>query len=724
MSKTGKSFFVAAFLLAQFAAAFAAQSKDFSQITVQTQDFALVFSGAEGERLNQIYCGEKLADDGEYKIAGDEHQAYIAAGMDDLFEPAIRIIHADGNPSLELRCKHWTSSTEAGVCKTVITMADPEYAVEVELHFQAYYAENTVKAWTVITNGETDRITLARYASGMLHFTAKSYWLTEFYGDWANEMHTEEIKLPNGITTIDSKLGTRSTMYRSPFFFLSQNAPAEEASGRVLAGTIAWSGSFELKFEVDRLGSLRVIAGINPYASEYMLDSGKSFTTPEFIYTYSNSGKGQASRNLHRWVRKYGLVDGNGKRLTLLNNWEATYFDFDEEKIVSLFDGAKQLGVDMFLLDDGWFANKYPRNSDTAGLGDWQENKAKLPHGIGYLVKNAEEKGIKFGIWLEPEMVNPKSELYEEHPDWIIKLPNREENYFRNQLVLDLSNPSVQRFVYETVDDLMTKHPQIAFIKWDCNRMMTNTWSPYLGEDQSHIQIDYVNGLYKVLEELREKYPSLPIMLCSGGGGRTDYGAMKYFTEFWPSDNTSGLDRVYIQWNYASFFPAVSMCNHVTSWGAKTQSLKFRTDVAMMGKLGYDIRVDELDEDELNFSRQAIANYNRLSEVIWRGELYKLVSPYESTRAVLMYVSEDKEKALLFAYTLNARQFDKFEPVRLQGLDSAKKYKVEEINFYPGVWPVLKESGKTISGDYLMKVGLNCSSTEQLSSCVVEITAQ
>jgi alpha-galactosidase len=275
-------------------------------------------------------------------------------------------------------------------------------------------------------------------------------------------------------------------------------------------------------------------------------------------------------------------------------------------------------------------------------------------------------------------MVNPKSELYENHPDWILKLPNRPENYFRNQLVLDLTNPKVQEFVYNVVDGMLKKYPGIGFIKWDCNRMMTNAYSAYLKDKQSHLYVDYVNSLYSVLDRVRQKYPHLPVMLCSGGGGRVDYGALRYFTEFWPSDDTDPLERVYIQWGYSYFFPSFAVCNHVTSWGK--QSLKFRTDVAMMGKMGYDIQINALTENQLKFSQAAIANYKRLSDVIWHGDMYRLISPYDENRAVLMYVNSEKNKAVLFSYTLNSRFGETFNKVRLQGLYPAKIYKIQEIN--------------------------------------------
>jgi alpha-galactosidase len=688
----------------------------------------MILKVGKDNRLYQAYLGSKLAgEQGKIMIPGRGHIAYATFGTDNLFEPAIRMTHNDGNPSLELQyVSSQTEKKDENVSTTNIKLKDPQYPVDVTLHLKTYYKEDVIEQWVEIQHQEKKPVVLYNYASSMIHFDANHYWLTQFHGDWAEEMKMQESELTSGIKILDSKLGSRAHMYQTPVFFLSLNQKATETDGEVIAGTLGWSGNFQFVFEIDEQGSLRVISGINPFASEYNLAPGKSFITPSFFYTYSSHGKGQASRNLHSWATKYGILDGDQPRLTLLNNWETTQFGFDEAKLKSMMNDTKTLGTDMFLLDDGWFANKYPRNNDNAGLGDWQENKAKLPNGIGHLVKEADATGVKFGIWIEPEMVNPKSELYETHPNWVLKLPNRPEHYYRNQLVLDLTNPEVQEFIYKLVDDMLVKNPGIAFFKWDCNRMMTNSYSVYLKNEQSHLYIDYVKGLYKVLDRIRAKYPHLPMMLCSGGGGRVDYGALRYFTEFWASDNTDPLERIFIQWGYSNFFPSMAVCNHITSWGK--QSLKFRTDVAMMGKMGYDIEVEKFTPNELKFSQDAIKNYKRLQNVIWHGDLYRLVSPYEENRAVLMYVSENKSKAVLFSYTMNARFGENFNTVRLQGLDPNKTYKVEEINIFPEEkkgfpgMPPFRQGSKSYTGDYLMKVGMNVSMPWALSSSVYEIS--
>lgn len=495
----------------------------------------------------------------------------------------------------------------------------------------------------------------------MIYFESERYFLNEYSGDWAKEAQMSTQQLQFGKKIIDTKLGSRAAMHAYPFFQLGLGQEVHETQGKVVVGTIGWTGNFRFTFEVDNVGNLRVISGINPYASNYELKPNEVFTTPEFIFTLSDSGLGKASRNLHNWARNYQLKDGKGDRLTLLNNWESTAFDFDEKILGDLMGEAKELGVDMFLLDDGWFANKYPRVNDKAGLGDWEVMRNKLPNGVPGLVQAAEKAGVKFGIWIEPEMVNPKSELFEKHPDWAITLPNRETYYYRNQLVLDLSNPKVQDYVFGVVDKIMTENANVAYFKWDCNSPITNIYSPYLKEKQNQLYIDHVRGVYNVFSRVNEKYPNLPIMLCSGGGARCDYEALKYFTEFWCSDNTDPIERLYIQLNFSKIFPIKSMAAHVTSWN-KTANIKFRTDVAMMCKFGFDISIKEMSADEQAFCKQAVANYNSLKRVILDGDFYRLVSPYESNHTAVMHVSPSKDRAVLFAYDIHPRFSEKLFP--------------------------------------------------------------
>jgi alpha-galactosidase len=716
--KTG--FLVLVFLVAR--QTIFAQSTPY--IDIATNHVSLVLK-QEKHHLQQVYLGEKLQSKDDYASLPDKADlpAYSTYGTDNLFTPAIRVTHADGNRSLDLQyVSSSVKKTGSNVTLTTIQLKDPAYPFEVTLYYKAFLREDVIETWTTIRHQEAAPVTLYDAASANLYMNAKSYWLTQFHGDWGKEMEMQHSKLTAGIKVIDSKLGSRADKYNSPCFFLSPDHPSGENAGKVLAGTLAWTGNFRFSFEIDNGNKLHIISGINPFASEFHLKPDTTFTTPAFIFTYSDQGKGQATRNIDRWARRDGLLDGDKPRLTLLNNWETTYFDFNEDKLLHLFDQAKEIGVDMFLLDDGWFGNKYPRNNDHAGLGDWQANKKKLPHGIGYLVNQANKRGVKFGIWIEPEMVNPQSELYEQHPDWILRLPNRPENYQRHQLVLDMSNPAVQDFVFGVIDSLMTDYPGIAYFKWDCNRTFTDAYSVYLGKNQSHLYIEYVEGLYKVFKRMRKKYPHLPMMLCSGGGGRVDYGALPYFTEFWPSDNTNPMDRIFIQWGYSYFFPALATCNHVTESG--DYSMKFKIDVAMMGKMGFDMRFDALKPAEIAFVQRALKTYKRIDDIIWFGDLYRLISPYKGSRAALMYVTEDKHRAVVFTYRLHKKLSDDYTPVRLNGLDPDQKYKIEEINLPAGKKSACPESGHTFTGAFLMSEGIHPTLESDGTSAVFELIAE
>ena len=699
-------------------------------IRISTDNTDMILQVNDKGRLYMVYLGDKLlnssdADKLEWSVyTGSDgsvsqrgHEAYMASGGEDFFEPALAVTHADGDMTTYLYYKDSETRAIDGGTETVIRLADKKYPLEVTLHYAAYEHQNVIKAWSEITHNEKSDITLWRYASTMLYFNEPAYYLTNYHSEWAREAQPTTQKLTYGKKTIDTKLGTRAAMYMQPYFELGIGAPAQEGTGRAMLGTIGWTGNFSCTFEVDNVGGLRVIPGINPYASDYKLKAGDKFVTPEFIFTFSNNGTGEASRNLHDWARLYQLKDGKGDRMTLLNNWESTGFDFNQEKLAGVMEDAAKLGVDMFLLDDGWFANKYPRNNDTAGLGDWEPNEAKLPQGVAGLTAAAKKAGVKFGIWIEPEMINPKSRLFEEHPDWVIMQSERDTYYYRNQLVLDLANPKVQDYVFGVADKILTDNPDVAYFKWDCNSPITNIRSPYLKKKQSNLYVDYVRGLYNVLKRLKEKYPDVPMMLCSGGGARCDYEALKYFTEYWCSDNTDPYERIYIQWSMSKFFPVKAMAAHVTDWN-RGSSIKFRLDVASMCKLGFDIDVHKLSESDLKLCQQAVANYNRLKPVILDGDMYHLVSPYETSHAALNYVSKDKSRAVLFAYDLHPRYKEPQPNVRLQGLDPMRVYNVTEINLPDGH----KAETKSYTGDYLMKIGLSVLSASDGTSHVYELT--
>lgn len=724
-----KRIFLAFFLLNILSLpAFSADEK--TSIIISTDQNTLIYHVDKNNKLRQSYYGQKLSDADCAGVQVSSTDAYPSFGTSYVHEAALRAVHADGNTSTELVYDSYSKKQISDdIEQTEIVLKDTYFPFFVKLVFKAYKKENVIEQWSEISHSEKKDVTLYNFASSHLSFSNQAYYLTEFYGNWAEEMKMEEAKLTRGIKVIDSKLGVRATGYAHPCFLLSLNNEVQEDAGEVIGGTLAWSGSWNLTFDVDNNERLHILSGINPYASQYSLKPKEVFKTPSFLYTYSAAGSGSISRNFHKWAKQYGIYKGDRTRTTLLNNWEATYFNFNEEVLSGIIKDAADMGFELFLLDDGWFGEKYPRNNDDAGLGDWMVNKKKLPNGLGYLVNEAKKNKIKFGIWLEPEMVNPKSELYEKHPDWVITQPNRPLDLQRNQLILDLSNPKVQDYAFSVIDRTLTETPEIAYIKWDCNRFITNSGSSFEGTQQSHLWIDYVRGLYNVMKRVRAKYPDISLMLCSGGGGRIEYGSLPYFDEFWISDNTDALDRIFIQWGATYFFPAMALASHVSvvpnHITGRTTPLKFRFDVAMAAKLGMDLQPKDMSAEDKDFSKKAIQEYYKIRSVVQFGDLYRLLSPYEGNRTALMYVSENQNEAIVFSYLLKKTISGNTQPLILKGLDPKKQYKLTEINKDPKSYSWFSPlEGKVYSGEYLMKYGIRFTLYNEYDSKVIKVAAQ
>jgi alpha-galactosidase len=700
-------------------------------IAIRTKDTELVLRTDEHNYLYQVYFGERLDHPEQMHMTANPARVYPAFGTSYYNEAALHAVHADGNTSTELAYTgHVVEEVQEGVLLTTIDTRDTHYPFFVRFFYQSYYEDNVIEQWVEIRHQEEGDVMLYQFASAHLHFNEPVYHVTQFHGNWADEMHMVENKLTRGQKVLDSKLGIRSNQFAHSHFLLSLDGPALEDAGRVVGGTLAWPGSHRILFDVDEVEELQLIAGINPHASWYRLEKDEVFETPALLYTFSAHGTGEVSRNFHRWAMKHGVYRGDRTRLTLLNNWEATYFDFNQELLSEIIGDAAEMDFELFLLDDGWFGTKHPRNSDHAGLGDWEVNREKLPDGIGYLVEESHKNGIRFGLWLEPEMVNPRSELYENHPDWVIGQPYRDLHLLRNQLNLDLANPEVRDFVFGVVDRYLSDYPGISYIKWDANRFITNPGSYYLPpQDQSHLWIENVRGLMSVLERVREKHPEVFMMVCSGGGGRLDYATLPYFDEFWISDNTDALSRVFIQWGTTFFYPAMALASHVSvvpnHITQRITPLKFRFDVAMSAKLGMDLQPRDMSPEEKAFSKNAIQEYYKIRDIVQFGELYRLLSPYTNDRAAMMYVSDQADRAVVFAYQLKKAIQGNKQPLVLKGLDPDKNYLLREVNKDPGSYSWFTPlEGKVYSGDFLMKYGLRFVMYNEYDSKIIELTAQ
>lgn len=418
-------------------------------------------------------------------------------------------------------------------------------------------------------------------------------------------------------------------------------------------------------------------------------------------------------RAFHKWARKYGMAHGDRQHDILLNSWEGVYFGVNQEVMEQMMTDIANLGGELFVMDDGWFGDKYPRDNDHTSLGDWMVAKKKLPEGVEGLVKAAKERGVKFGIWIEPEMVNTKSELYEKHPEWVLSDPKRPLIQGRGgtQAVLDLCNPKVQDFVFSITDNLLTENPEIAYIKWDCNADIMNYASPYLPkEEQSEIYVRYHQGLVKVLERIRAKYPDVAIQLCASGGGRVNYGLLPYFDEVWVSDNTDAYQRVFIQWGDSHFYPAIAQASHVSAspnhQTGRVLPIKYRFDVAMSGRLGMEIQPKNMKPEELEFAKHAIAAYKEIRPVVQFGDQYRLLSPYENPVAALMYADESKNNAAVFAYRLDYLHGQPVPMLRLDGVDENKNYRIKDLTPQNESRPCYLD-GKVVSGRILRNAGIN-----------------
>ncbi len=725
-------------------------------VTLETPNTRLILDATEGQQLAMLYYGDKSATPDDISnqqsaISNQPSAAYPAFGDIDMIHlPAIQVQHADGDLSLNLRVKSVEQLSTFNFQLSTFTLADTRQPLTVRVCYKAWRNVDIIETWTEIEHQEKQPVTLKRFDSGYLHIgEGDNVWLTHLHGDWAAEAVVTHEPLTRGLKVIRNTDGSRNAHLDAPELMLSLDGAPSENSGRVIGAALCWNGNFELRLNAPNNGGVHLYAGIDPQSSEYVLAPKRVFTTPHLALTYSTEGMGGVSRTFHRWARSCGyLHDGNATRDVLLNSWEGIYFDITEQRIIDMMDDIAAFGGELFVMDDGWFGDKYPRNDDSSSLGDWVVDTRKLPNGLQALTEAAKARHIKFGIWIEPEAVNTVSELYEQHPDWALQVPGRELKLGRGgtQLVLDMTNPKVQDFVVNMVDELLSNNPYISYIKWDANASIQNyghaltaqrSNSPKGGLTSNsaavnNLYIDYHLGLLNVLQRIRAKYPDIVIQNCASGGGRANYGLMPYFDEFWVSDNNDALQRVYIQWGTSYFFPSNAMAQHIGGspyqMTGRVVPIKFRCDVAMSGRLGIELQPKHMTDEERLQCTIALADYKALCPIIQLGNLYRLVSPYNDQSqmtnvklpetqsvAALMYVTDDKREAVVFAYSLT--NFMKQAPrrIRFAGLDPEKVYTLEEKNIRVqynhaiGAWDKGEPCalhGKQFTGAYLMSVGL------------------
>jgi alpha-galactosidase len=617
-------------------------------------------------------------------------------------EPALKVSFENGNRDLELR--YVSHVIDADGIK--VTLKDISEEIYVELHYVIDGATGILSRSATILNRTKAPIMVDQAAAATWNLPrGDDYTLNYLTGRWGAEWQLQQQKVRPGATVLESRRGSTGHQ-NNPWFAVQRGNSSDEESGEVWFGALAWSGSWRITVEQDQVRQLRVTGGFNSFDFGYKLAPGEKLETPVFYAGHTGHGLGEASRLMHRFQLRTVLPQAPTPRPrpVLYNSWEATEFAVDEAGQEALAEKAAKIGVERFVMDDGWFG---ARNTDHAGLGDWGVNPTKFPHGLKPLIDKVHSLGMDFGLWVEPEMVNPDSDLYRKHPDWVLNFPGRPRSEARNQLVLNLARPDVRDYVFGFLDKLLTEN-QIAFLKWDYNRNWSEPgWPAVAPDEQKKVYVAYVRNLYGILHELREKHPKVEIESCSGGGGRVDLGILALTDEVWVSDNTDPFDRLNIQDGFTyAYTPGVMMAwvTDSPNWvNQRSISVTYRFLSSMQGGLGVGANLNKWHDSDFATAKELIDAYKRIRETVQHGNLYRLISPrngseYSATESV----SPDQHEAVLFAFLHSSQMVYPFPRIFLRGLDGHAQYRVVAIS-----GSVTKDTPEVASGDYWMQHGVD-----------------
>ena len=659
-------------------------------------DASYVFGVNSRGELQQLYWGGRLASSDHFPQAvpmparasfdssyTNTPQEYAGWGAGLFVEPALKVTFADGNRDLVL---HYDSHTLTANGADVV-LKDIKRNILVTLHYAIDPDSGILSRSATIENREAQPVTIEQAAAAAWALPPAHYTLNYLTGRWAGEWTLTQEKLDPGERVIESRRG--STGHQTNPWFAIQSGNSDENHGEVWFGALAWSGSWRITVEQDQLDEVRVTGGFNPFDFGYVLHPGQSFDTPVFYGGYAANGLGSASRLLHHFEiahvlpHRIGTSDSAAPkpRPVIYNSWEATEFNVDEAGQMALAEKAAALGVDRFVMDDGWFGQ---RKDDHAGLGDWYVNQQKFPHGLKPLIDKVHALGMDFGLWVEPEMVNPDSDLYRKHPDWVLNFPGRPRSEQRNQLVLNLARPDVRAYVLSFLDKLVTEN-DIAFLKWDYNRNWSEPgWDQLAPAEQKKVYVEFTRSLYGILAELERKHPKLEIESCSGGGGRVDLGILKYTDEVWPSDNTDPFDRLTQQDGFTYAYTPQVMMAWVTDsphgLNHRTTSVTYRMLSSMQGSLGIGANLAKWNDDEMATAKRLIAAYHQVQPTIVQGSLYRLISPRNGSEfSATQTVNHDKSQSVVFLFIHSTQEERLFPRLKLNGLDPAAEYALTSI---------------------------------------------
>ncbi|HAT4210335.1 TPA: alpha-galactosidase [Clostridium perfringens] len=697
---------------------------------LKTKNTSYILKMLETGHISHLYWGRKLkADNLEYffrrrcfgsfcadtdNISGFQleliPQECPTFGATDLRSPSLEFQYEDGTSATDLRYKSHRiyegkqrlsglpavyAESEEEATSLEITLVDSLKNLEVILTYNVFEDFDAITRSLKIVNNSGEKINIERVLSANVDFTTDEFDFIQLSGSWGRERHILRNPLRSGSQAIESRRGA-SSHAQNPFMALCSK-DANEEYGDVYGFNLVYSGNFLANVEVDMYRNARAQIGINPFDFKWLLESKEEFQAPEVVLVYSSKGLNGMSQIYHNLYRKR-LCRGNYRdkvRPILINNWEATYFDFNEVKIKEIAKEASKLGMELFVLDDGWFGN---RNDDKSSLGDWFVNEEKLKGGLSKLAKDINNMGLKFGLWFEPEMISPISKLYEKHPNWCIHIPGRTRSQARSQLILDLSMKEVCDYIIESISKIL-ESSNISYVKWDMNRNMTEVGSLGLNsERQRETSHRYILGLYRVMEEITSRFPNVLFESCSGGGGRFDPGILYYMPQTWTSDDTDAIERLKIQFGTSMVYPPISMGCHVSAvpnhQANRTTPLETRGVSAMAGNFGYELDITKLSEEEKEELKEQISLYKEIRETVQFGTLYRLKSPFNSNEVAWMMISEDKNEVVVSYVRQWALVNESFRNLKLTALDKDSEYEI------------IGED-TILSGDELMYIGLN-----------------
>jgi alpha-galactosidase len=682
---------------------------------IDAGEMTYAFGVNERSELQSIYWGGRLGDEdaipspkAAHEVASFDSpstttlQEFSGWGAGIYVEPALKVSFPDGNRDLVLHYVSETTTKEG----FIVVLKDISRDIFVELHYTVDEATGILGRSAVITNRTKQPLTIEQAAAASWNLpSGADYSLHYLSGRWAAEDSLNRQQILPGKTVLESRRGSTGHQ-NNPWFAIERGNSMNEETGEVWFGALAWSGSWSISIEQDQLRQVRVTGGYNPFDFSHHLAPGEQLSTPVFYGGYSRQGIGGASRALHRFelTRILPQAPKVRPRPIIYNSWEATGFNVNEAEQEALAEKAASLGIERFVMDDGWFGQ---RKDDHAGLGDWYVNPQKFPNGLKPLIDKVHSLGMDFGLWVEPEMVNPESDLYRKHPDWVLNFAGRPRSESRNQLVLNLARQDARDYVFEFLDNLLSTN-DIAFLKWDYNRNWSEPgWDAVATDEQKEVYVKYVENLYSILRELRAKHPKVEIESCSGGGGRVDLGVLSFTDEVWPSDNTDPFDRLTIQDGFTyAYTPGVMMAwvTDSPNWvNKRTTSVEYRFLSSMQGSLGVGANLDKWTPEDFAVAKDMIAAYKQVRETVQHGSLYRLISPqHNSEYSATESVSLDKQQAVLFTFLHSSQKGYPFPRVYLRGLDPTRQYHLRFIHSAKAL-----DAPEVASGSYWMNHGIS-----------------